>query len=150
MRAGYLALAGVRALTGLVVKAALVLALGAGPATYRAQVERPPDYRGDVVRYAPGRMGRTADIRGIARAPHMAAFTYARDTDMGRLWLHIAGPAGAADFLVVDLPRPGKDKANLIKRGVIAELDYASGVLICGKGWTGRAVECPVEVWVLK
>lgn len=136
-------------MTGLVIKAALILALGAHPAVYRAQVERPPDYAGTVVRYAEGRMARTADIRGIARAPHMAAFTFAKDEDMGRLLLHIVGPAGAADFLVVDLPRPGKDKRNLIARGVVGELDYYSGFLICGKGWTGRARDCRVRVWVI-
>lgn len=137
-------------MTGLTIKAALVLALGAQPHTYAAQTVRPPDYRGDVVRYAEGRMGRTADIRGIARAPHMAAFTFAKDDDMGRLWLHIEGPAGAADFLVVDLPRPGRDKANLIKRGVVAELDYASGALICGRRWRGKASECQVKVWMIR
>jgi hypothetical protein len=136
-------------LTGLVIKAALVLALGAQPAMYRAQTVRPPDHVGDVVRYAPGRMDDVANNRGIAHHPHMAAYTYARNRDMGRLWLHVEGPAGAADFLVIDLPRPGKDKANLIKRGVVAELDHASGFLICGPRWTGRARDCEVRVWIL-
>jgi len=130
---------------GLVVRAALFLALGVG----HVQPARPPDYRGDVVRYAPGRMGDVANNRGIAWAPHMAAFTYARDADMGVLWLHIVGPAGAADFLVVDLPRPGKDKQGLIARGVVAEVDFLSGELICGKRWRGKASECPVRVWVI-
>lgn len=127
--------------------AALILALGAG-SLLPPQTERPPDHVGYVVRYGPGVMGRVADNRGIAWAPHMAAYTFARDADMGRLWLHVAGPAGEADFLVVDLPRPGRDKQNLIKREVVAELDRTSGFLICGERWTGRARDCPVEIWV--
>lgn len=124
--------------------AALILALGAG---IMQPLRRPPDHAGFVVRYSPGVMGQTATIRGIVRRPHMAAYTFARDADMGRLWLHIRGPAGEADFLVVDLPQP-RDKQSLIKRGVVAELDAASGPLICGEGWTGRARDCPVKVWV--
>jgi hypothetical protein len=123
---------------------ALILALGAGA----VQPVRPPDHTGFAVRYAPGRMGRTASNRGIAWAPHMAAYTFARDGDMGRLWLHIKGPAGEADFLVVDLPQPGQDKRVLIGRGVVAEVDYESGDLICGEGWTGRARDCKIKVWI--
>ena len=125
--------------------AALVLALGAGS----VQPARPPDHVGYAVRYAPGRMGRTADVRGIPWAPHMAAYTFATDADMGRLWLHIQGPAGEADFLVVDLPRPGRDRQALIGRGVAAEVDYESGRLICGAVWDGRARDCKVRIWRL-
>ena len=142
-------LAGVRALTGLVAKAALILALGAGPRTYTAQTVRAPDHVGFVVRYAPGRMGRTADIRGIARAPHMVSYTFARDRDMGKLRLRIKGPGGEMDALVVDLPRPGKDKANLVRRNVVVEIAYEDS-WVCPPGWQGRAVECRVEVWVVR
>ena len=127
---------------GLARLVLVVLALGAAPA-------RLPDHVGYAVRYNPGVMGHTADVRGIAWAPHMAAYTFARDQDMGRLWLHIVGPAGEADFLVVDLPQPG-DRAGLVQRGVVAELDYESGKLVCGAGWQGRAQDCPVKVWVLR
>lgn len=110
------------------------------------------DHTGYAVRYGqgpPDKMSRVAAKRGIAWAPHMAAYTFARDEDMGRLHIYIQGPVGGADFLVVDLPQPGRDKRNLIERGVIAEMDYGSGFLICGKGWTGRARDCPVKVWRL-
>ena len=136
-------------MTGLVAAAALIFALGAGPPTYTAQTVRAPDHVGFVVRYAPNVMERVAFNRNLARRPCMVAYTYARNTDMGRLWLHIAGPAGALDCLVIDLPRPGKDKANLIERGVWAEMDYWSGFRVCGAGWTGRARDCPVRIWVL-
>ena len=127
---------------GLASAALVVLALGFGQFA-------PPDRVGFAVRYAPGVMGRTASNRGIAWAPHMAAYTFARDQDMGRLWLHIQGPAGEADFLVVDLPQPA-DRDGLVERGVVAELDYASGELVCGEGWTGRARDCEIKVWVLR
>ena len=125
--------------------AALVLVLGAG---LLAPPSRPPDHVGYVVRYGPGVMGRVARHRGIAWQPHMAAYTFARDEDMGRLHLHIKGPVGEATFLVVDRPRPGRDKRNLIARDIDAEVDYRSGELICGPRWTGRARDCPVQVWV--
>lgn len=126
---------------------ALVLALGAG---IMQPPSRPPDHVGYVVRYATHVMSRVARNRGIVWQPHMAAYTFAHDADMGRLWLHVVGPAGEADFLVVDLPQPGRDKRALIKRGVVAELDYASGLLICGEAWTGRARDCEIKAWVLR
>lgn len=127
-----------------------LLALGAGVPS------RPPDHTGYVVRYGPGApgkpdvMSRVAARRGIPWQPHMAAYTYATDADMGRLWLHIKGPAGEATFLVVDLPRPGKDKQALERCGVVAEVDYQSGALVCGKHWSGRARDCKVRIWVLR
>lgn len=123
---------------------AIIVCIGAGLLGAPA---RPADHVGYAVRYGPGVMGRTASNRGIAWQPHMAAYTFARDEDMGRLWLHIQGPAGEADFLVVDLPRPA-DRAGLIKRGVVAEVDAASAPLICGASWTGRDRDCPVRIWV--
>ncbi len=108
-----------------------------------------PDHTGWGVRYSPGVMGRVASNRGIPWAPHMAAYTFARDEDMGRLWLHIKGPAGEADFLVVDMPQD-RDRASLVRRGVVAELDSHSAPLICGDGWTGKASECKIKVWRLR
>lgn len=124
--------------------AALVLVLGAG---LLAPSSRPPDHTGYVVRYGAGVTSRVARNRGIAWQPHMAAYTYARDSDMGQLHLHIKGPAGEATFLVVDLPR-SRDKPGLIRRGVVGEVDYQSGRGICGEHWSGRARDCPVKVWV--
>lgn len=79
------------------------------------------------------------------------AYTLARDRDMARLWLRVEGPAGALNCLVVDLPYPPPlpDRENLIARGVYVELGYRSK-WICGKGWSGRARDCPVKVWRLK
>lgn len=122
--------------------AALILALGVGASAPL----RTPDHTGLVVRYATGVMGHVARNRGISWQPHMAAYTFATDSDMGRLWLHIKGPAGEADFLVVDLPQP-HDRAGLIKRGVVAEVDFQSGFLLCGPHWTGRAKDCEIKVW---
>lgn len=121
-------------MTGLVTGAALVFSLGltgweSGWAVY----------------YAENRMEHVARTRQIAPQPCMVAYTHARDADMGQLWLRVAGPAGMVDCLIVDLPRPGKDKQNLIRRGVIVELGYANR-WICGAGWTGRATDCRVRV----
>ena len=132
-------------MTGLAATAAVVLALGVGA----SGPPRMPDHVGLGVRYSEGVMGRVATNRGIPWHPHMAAYTFAKDSDMGRLWLHIKGPAGEADFLVVDMPHP-RDRRNLIARDIIAEMDRASGALICGAAWDGRALDCPVQVWRLK
>jgi hypothetical protein len=124
---------------------ALVLALGAGA----VQMARPPDHTGYAVRYDPGVMERRAKARHAPPAPCYVAYTLATDADMARLWLRIAGPAGTLDCLVVDLPRPGRDKRNLIRRRVWVELGYRNR-WICGEGWTGRARDCEVRVWVLR
>ena len=132
-------------MTGLVIQAALVLALGAGPATYRAQTA--PAQRGFAVMYAPNMMERVARVRGIVPQPCMIAWTYARDRDIGWTWLRVVGPAGVLDCLTVDLPQ-NRDRLGLVRRGIVVELGFPSR-FICGAAWRGRAVECPVEVWVI-
>lgn len=121
---------------GLVAHLAVVLSLGA--AMVGADV-------GYAVRYAPGRMGRTADIRGIARQGCMVAWTHAMDRDIGETWLTVDGPAGRRRCLVVDLPQP-RDRPGLVKRNVIVELDFESGRIVCGARWQGKASECKVLV----
>lgn len=122
-------------------KAALVLALG---------IWGPPDHAGYAVRYAPHVMEDRARARGAeGKAPCYVAYTLAHDQDMGRLWLRIAGPAGTITCMVVDLPDDSKGhREPLIDREVWAELGHPQR-WICGKGWTGRATECRVRVWVL-
>lgn len=133
---------------GLAAKALLILALGAQPAMeFRAQPARPPDHTGFAVRYNPGVMERVARNRGIPPQACMVAWTYARAADIGRTWLRIAGPAGAIECLVVDLPQD-RDRPGLIKRGVVVELGYRNR-WICGAHWSGRARDCKVRVWVL-
>lgn len=127
---------------GLAATAALLLALGAAPLG-------PPDHVGYAVRYAPHVMARVARNRDIPAEPHMVAYTYATDSDMGRLRLRIAGPAGTIEVLTVDLPKPGRDKRALIAWDVVVELGYPSR-WICGPYWTGRARDCKVKVWVLR
>ena len=134
-----MALAGVR-LIGLVTSAALILALGAGPPTYRAQ-------SGFAVMYSKNVMEAVARNRGIAPQACMIAWTAARDVDIGRTWLHIEGPAGTLDCLTVDLPQD-VDRPALEQRGVLVELGYPSR-WICGKNWSGRARDCRVRVWVI-
>jgi|SRR5215470_387297 len=118
---------------GIIAKAALILALGAAP-----QI-------GYAVRYSENLMERVAAARGIASQPCMVAYTNARDADVGRLWLQVVGPAGNARCLVVDMPR-SRDRPGLVKRRVIVELDHTSGARVCGRGWRGRAAECPVRI----
>jgi len=127
-----------------------VLALGAGPSAYTAQTVRPPDHVGFAVRYSPGVMESVARRRGIPWQECMVAWTYARDKDIGRTWLHVEGPAGEANCLVIDLPRPGRDKRNLIARDIEVELGYRSGARVCGRRWQGRAVECKVRTWIAR
>ena len=119
-------------MVGLAAQAALVGALLVGD-------------RGYAVRYAEGKMQHVAHIRGITQQPCMLAWTAARNKDVGRVWLRVEGPAGAAQCLVVDLPQD-VDRANLERRGILVELDYRSGALICGLHWEGAARECEVRV----
>jgi hypothetical protein len=124
---------------------ALVLALGAGI----MQPARSPNHVGYAVRYGPGVMESVARTRHAPPMPCYVAYTLAGDQDMARLWLRIQGPAGTLDCLVVDLPRPGRDKRELLRRRVWVELGYRNR-WICGKGWSGRARDCEVRVWVLR
>ena len=124
-------------MTGLITQAVLALSFGA------AMVGADTGY---AVRYAEGRMGRTAAIRGIPAQDCMVAWTAATDADIGETWLIVQGPAGRRRCLVVDLPRPGSDKRNLVRRGIAVELDWESGFVICGAWWQGKAGECMVRV----
>lgn len=103
---------------------------------------------GLAVKYSEGVMERVSRNRGIPPQPCMVAYTYARDEDMGKLWLEVEGLTTGVKrrCLAVDLPKPGRDKANLIRRGIIIELDAHSGETICGAAWHGKATECPVRV----
>lgn len=103
------------------------------------------------MRYAPGLMAQVARNRGIPPQSCMVAYTHATDADMGVTWLEVEGRETGVRrrCLVTDLPRPGRDKANLIRRGVIVELDAESGRIVCGASWSGKASECPVRVRVV-
>jgi hypothetical protein len=81
----------------------------------------------------------------------MIAYTHARDADMGIRWLEVEGVRTGVRrrCLVTDLPRPGRDKRNLIRRGILVELDAESGQAVCGAAWSGKASECPVRVRVV-
>lgn len=120
-------------MTGLIAGAALVFGLGCTGWE-----------DGYAVFYSPGVMEAVAHKRGIAVQPRMLAWTQARDGDIGRTRLRVVGPAGAATFLVIDLPQT-KDKQALIRRGVLVELGYMNR-WICGASWTGRARDCRVKV----
>lgn len=135
---------------GLVRAALLILALGAGHVAPPAL--RPPDHVGYVVYYNPGVMEGRARANDPAYATHPApcyvSYTLAHDRDMARLWLRIAGPAGTITCMVVDLPDDSHgDRQPLINRGVWAEIGWRQR-WICGAGWSGRARDCPVKVWV--
>lgn len=128
---------------GLVATVLLVLALGAAP-------PGPPTHVGYVVRYAEHVMEGRAAAHDAPDVPCYVAYTLAHDRDMARLWVQIQGPRGTIRCLVVDLPDDSKgDREALIAREVWAELGWPSR-WICGPGWTGRARDCEVKVWVLK
>ena len=120
---------------GLVAQLALTLAVGVGHVQ-----------AGYAVRYNPGVMAAVAHNRGIAPVSCMVAWTAATERDIGATWLTVVGPAGRRRCLVIDLPQPGKDKAGLVRRHIIVELDYQSGAAVCGVRWGGRARECQVRV----
>lgn len=105
---------------------------------------------GWAVRYDAGIMEAVAHKRGIAEQPHMLAWSQATDADIGKTWLYVIGPAGSGRFLVVDLPRPGKDKQALIRRDIAVELGYANREEICGPHWSGRAIDCRVRIQVIR
>lgn len=117
----------------------LVLALVINPA---------PWHEGLAVKYSEGAMENVARNRGIVPQPCMIAYTHATAADMGVRWLEVEGRDTGVRLrcLTVDLPRPGRDKANLIRRGVLVELDAESGRAVCGASWSGKATECPVRV----
>lgn len=95
-------------------------------------------------------MERVAVVRGIAWESCMVAWTYAEDADMGRRWVVVEGVLTGVrkSCKVVDLPQPF-DREALDRRGVALELDWHSGIAICGEGWRGAARECPIR-WVVE
>jgi hypothetical protein len=101
---------------------------------------------GQAVRYAPGVMRKVALHRHITPQGCMVAYTHAKNRDMGRLWLTVEGVKTRIRkrCLVVDLPQT-KHKPNLIKRGILVELDWGSSS-ICPPHWSGAARECAVKV----
>lgn len=136
---------------GLARLAIIVCLAGSGRPT--APAPRPPDHVGYAVMYAEhvmeGRAAAHDPLYKTAPAPCYVAYTLARDSDMARLWLRVQGPTGTLDCLVVDLPDDGRGhRQPLIDRQVWVELGWPSR-WICGKGWTGRARDCRVKVWVL-
>lgn len=94
-------------------------------------------------------MEAVARTRGIDPQPCMIAYTHATDADMGVLWLEVEGVASGVRrrCLTVDLPRE-RDKAGLIRRDILVELDHESGQALCGAAWSGKATECRVRVRV--
>jgi len=95
-------------------------------------------------------MARVARNRGIAPQPCMVAWTHADDADMGRTWLLVEGVRTGVRkrCLVVDLPHP-RDRPNLMRRGILVELDARSSLAICPPGWDGAARLCAVRVKAL-
>lgn len=95
-------------------------------------------------------MEQVARNRGIEPTDCMVAYTYAEADDMGTLWLEVEGLVTGVKrrCLTVDMPRP-VDRPNLVRRGILIELDAVSGRDICGPAWRGKASECPVRVQVV-
>jgi len=118
---------------GLIVRAALVLALGAG---------------GDLrfaVRYDPGLMEHMAVKRGLSAAGcHFAHPTLPIGTRVRILGIR----TGHAEICTQADTSEAIDRARHIRLKRI-ELGYNEALRICGKGWGGTAKECPVRVWVI-
>lgn len=116
----------------MVAQAALMFALGVGMTHADTRY---------AVRYAPGVFEMVARNRGMAVERCMVASPV---HPLGA-WLLVEGREGRRlRCKVVDVSAP-RDRARHIKRRII-EVDPASGAVLCGKQWKGRAVECPVKV----
>lgn len=123
-----------RLVVGLVVKAALVVSVGAGMMSAETRY---------AVRYNEGVFERVAKNRGMQVERCMVASpVHALGT-----WLLLEGRGGRLRCKVLDVSAP-QDRARHIRLRTI-EVDYLSGFVLCGKQWKGRAVECPVKVRTL-
>jgi len=86
-------------------------------------------------------MEHVADYRGLPRAACMAA----ADLPLGTR-LRIAGPRGAMDCVVVDVPE-ARDLADIRRRGIVAEVQPAAFIALCGALVAPR--DCRVTVMVM-
>lgn len=101
---------------------------------------QPASYTGFAASYTPGLMEAVARHRGIPPASCMVAHTYHPiGTVVDVLGLRTRRRLRC---LVVDIPQP-RDRARIIRRRIITELDYASNRIICGSSHEPPSF-CPV------
>jgi hypothetical protein len=105
----------------------LVLALGSG-AVHQAVVAQPAAYRGFAAHYKPGLMEYVARKRGLPTGGCLAASPYHRIGT--RVSVESLTRGTALTCLIVDVPHP-RDRAQVIRRGIIIELDYRSNGVLC-------------------
>jgi len=102
---------------------------------------QPASYTGFAAHYQKGLMEAVARHRGIPPASCMVAHTYHPiGTVVDVLGLRTGRRLRC---LVVDVPRPGRDRASIIRRHIITELDYGSNRVICGSSHEPPSY-CPV------
>jgi len=136
------ALAGTGRLTGLAIKAALVLALGAQPHTYTAQTATPIQwYDGIAAHYAPGVMERVSRNRGLLIVGCMIASPRHK---IGQ-WVIVEGRNTGKRLRcrVTDTSAP-VDKARHLRTGLF-ELDFRSAIALCGSSKLPNR-QCPIRV----
>lgn len=102
----------------------------------------PAPRSGYAARYRPGLMHEVARNRGMTPASCMVAATHEQ---LGA-WLTVRGQRTGAVLtcLVVDVPA-ARDRAAIIRKGIVVELDHASAGIICGSTREPPSM-CPVTV----
>lgn len=128
-------------LVGLALKIIVCLGLGFG------SIEPPgPVYEGYAARYGAKVFDAVAHNRGLALKPCMLAFTHATEiTGEDMLWVEGTRTGVRRHCHIYDLPQP-YDRANLIRRKIIVELDRESARAVCGSV-VDPPRQCPVKVW---
>ena len=95
---------------------------------------------GYAARYRPGLMERVSRNRGL---PIVSCMVASPHHPIGT-WLLVRGRSGQAHCRVTDVPHP-RDRAQIIRRGIVVELSYPAARRLCGS-----VVEppraCPVRV----
>ena len=103
---------------------------------------RPNEYVGFAARYRKGLMARVASNRGIAHQRCMIAATH----EPLRSWVRVTSLTTGAvlDCLVVDIPHP-RDRKEVIRRGIIAEVAFENAIEVCGST-RQRPQDCQVRI----
>lgn len=100
---------------------------------------------GYAAHYRPHLMERVSRVRGLPVVPCMVASPYHR---IGT-WLTVTSARRGKTLTcrVTDVPHP-RDRASIIRRRIVVELDFRSARILCGIEYVGQEPPwaCPVGV----
>lgn len=99
--------------------------------------------QGFAAHYRKGLMQRVARVRGLPDTGCLIASPFHTIGDHAV----VTSTRGSLNCLVVDVPHP-RDRPSIIRRGIVAELDFESARLLCGIRFAGQEPprNCPVSV----